>query len=176
MTVRRPGWHFLTDHDGNAKRLAEAGRLPLSLRRAHRAVRARRGNHGADAGRQAWRAICTASASVRAISASRSPKRRKARASLRIEKMLLFCYHYDPQGRRYTSVRHEHHARRRHLDGSDHRVFPLADVPLGATERALARLKEGTRIMEWLRKHYCWSPKARSLPSRSTSCTWPCSG
>ena len=35
-----PGWHFLTDHHGNAKRLAEADRISLPLRRQAAAVRA----------------------------------------------------------------------------------------------------------------------------------------
>ena len=72
-----PGWHFLSDHDGNAKKLAEQIGFNYRYDRTHAAVRARGGDHDADAGRQDGAVSVRRALPVRAICASRLPKLRK---------------------------------------------------------------------------------------------------
>ena len=37
----------------------------------------------------------------------------EGRTTMAVDKILLFCYHYDPQGQRLRAVRVQLHARRR---------------------------------------------------------------
>jgi len=96
-----PGWHFLADHDGNALRLAKQVGVkyrfdPRQEQYAHPAVvmvltpegRMARYLYGIHYRAKDLRfALAEASA---------------GRATMALEKILLFCYHYDPKAGRYV--------------------------------------------------------------------------
>jgi protein SCO1/2 len=96
-----PGWHFLADHEGNALRLAQQVGVkyrfdPRQEQYAHPAVvmiltpegRMARYLYGIHFPARDLRfALAEASA---------------GRATMALEKILLFCYHYDPQAGRYV--------------------------------------------------------------------------
>jgi protein SCO1/2 len=133
-----PGWHFLTDHQGNAKRLAELIGFPLSLRRAleqyaHSAAifvltpdgRISRYLYGARYRARDLRfALAEAS---------------EGRTTMTVEKMLLFCYKYDPGYWILCTVRAEHYAGRRNSHGSADLIVFVADVSQRAQARARGR-------------------------------------
>lgn len=96
-----PGWHFLADHDGNALRLAQEMGVKYRYdarqgQYAHPAVvmiltpegRVSRYLYG----------IHFRPTDLRFALAEAS----EGRSTLTIEKVLLFCYHYDPQAGRYV--------------------------------------------------------------------------
>jgi len=96
-----PGWHFLADHDGNALRLAQQAGVKYRFdarqdQYAHPAVvmvltpegRMARYLYGIRYNPRDVRfALAEASA---------------GRPTMALEKILLFCYHYDPQAGRYV--------------------------------------------------------------------------
>ena len=96
-----PGWHFLADHDGNAQRLARQVGFnykydPRQEQYAHPAAimvltprgRMARYLYGIRYGAKDLRfALAEAS---------------EGRATMALEKILLFCYHYDPKAGRYV--------------------------------------------------------------------------
>jgi protein SCO1/2 len=96
-----PGWHFLADHDGNAQRLAKQVGFnykydPRQEQYAHPAAimvltprgRMARYLYGIRYGAKDLRfALAEAS---------------EGRATMALEKILLFCYHYDPKAGRYV--------------------------------------------------------------------------
>ncbi|HEY2843360.1 MAG TPA: SCO family protein [Bryobacteraceae bacterium] len=96
-----PGWHFLTDHDGNAKRLAEmvGDHYRYDERQeqyAHVAAimiltgegRVSRYLYGVN-----YRPLDTRFALAEAS---------ENRTTMTVEKILLYCYHYDPQAGSYV--------------------------------------------------------------------------
>ena len=57
----------------------------------------------------------------------------EGRITMAVEKILLFCYHYDPERECLRAVCDPNLMRGgRRADGSDSRVFRVADVPRGA--------------------------------------------
>jgi protein SCO1/2 len=96
-----PGWHFLTDKDNNAKKLAEMMGFhyrydPKQEQYAHAAAIM----------------ILTPTGKIsRYLYGIRYPSRDvrfalaeagEGRLTMAVEKLLLFCYHYDPQANRYV--------------------------------------------------------------------------
>jgi protein SCO1/2 len=96
-----PGWHFLTDFAGNAKRLAEqVGFLyhydPRQDQYAHPAAITILTPQG-KVSRYLY-GVRFSTRDVRFALAEASENR----TTMTIEKVLLFCYHYDPQANSYT--------------------------------------------------------------------------
>lgn len=96
-----PGWHFLTDYAGNAKRLADqVGFLyrydPRQDQYAHPAAIMILSPEG-KVSRYLY-GVHFKSRDVRFALAEASENR----TTMTIEKVLLFCYHYDPQANSYT--------------------------------------------------------------------------
>jgi protein SCO1 len=96
-----PGWHFLTDHDGNARRLA--GLVGFKYRYDERQQQYA---HAA-----AIMILTPEGKMARYLYGVRYPPRdvrfalaeaSEGRSTLSIEKILLFCYHYDPQTGSYV--------------------------------------------------------------------------
>ncbi len=96
-----PGWHFLTDYQGNVRRLAEQGGFgytydEASRQYAHQAVimmltpqgRVSRYLYGINFQPRDLRLALTEAA--------------KGRFTLSMDRLLLFCYHYDPAARSYV--------------------------------------------------------------------------
>ena len=96
------GWHFLTDYQGNTKRLADQVGFQLSLGRKDRAVGAHGGNYDADTGRDGSPAICTACSSRSAICVSGLTEASEGKLGTVGDKLLLFCFHYDPEAKGYV--------------------------------------------------------------------------
>ena len=96
-----PGWHFLTDYQGNAKRLAE--QIGYHYRYDQR--------QDQYAHPSAIMILTPAGKIARYLYGVRFRSRdlrfalaeaSEGRMTLTIEKILLFCYHYDPQANRYV--------------------------------------------------------------------------
>ena len=96
-----PGWHFLTDHEGNAKRLAES--IGFHYRYDEKQEQFA---HAAaimvltPEGRMAryLYGIRYKARDLRLALAEAA----EGRGRFTVEKLLLFCYHYDPQSHSYT--------------------------------------------------------------------------
>jgi protein SCO1/2 len=96
-----PGWHFLVDHDGNAKKLAEM--LGFKYRWDERT------NQFAHAGGimvltpegKMARYLYGATFHPRDLRFSLA-EASENRSTMAVQKMLLFCYHYDPQAGGYV--------------------------------------------------------------------------
>ena len=73
-----------------------------------------------------------ASATARATCASHWRKRRKGRSTMALEKILLFCYHYDPKAGAYVWFALNIMRGGGALTVFLIAFFHLADVPLGA--------------------------------------------
>ncbi len=95
------GWHFLTDHDGNAKKLAEQVGFHYTYdeaahQYAHQAAimiltpdgKLSRYLYGIDFRPRDLRLALTEAS--------------QGKSSLSVDRLLLFCYHYDPQARAYV--------------------------------------------------------------------------
>ena len=84
----------------------------------------------------------------------------EGRSTLTIDKILLFCYHYDPQASSYVLFAQNLMTRRRSADGADHWVFLVAlcfgEKRLRAVHHAR---KDGIAPKEWLK----WSGFAESM-------------
>ena len=96
-----PGWHFLTDYAGNAKRLADqVGFLykydPQQNQYAHPSVFTILTPQGVVS--RYFYGVRYNPRDVRFALAEASENR----TGMTIEKVLLFCYHYDPQANSYT--------------------------------------------------------------------------
>ena len=63
------------------------------------------------------------------------------RTTMAVEKILLFCYHYDPQASAYVLFATNFMRVGGALDGFAHRVFPVADDPRGAQTSGCAGRK-----------------------------------
>jgi protein SCO1/2 len=96
-----PGWHFLTDKDGNAKRLAE-------LVGFHYRYDEKQEQY---AHASAIMILTPDGKMSRYLYGIRYPTRdfrfalaeaAEGRLTMAIDKILLFCYHYDPQANRYV--------------------------------------------------------------------------
>lgn len=96
-----PGWHFLTDHGGNVRRLAEQAGFgytydEASRQYAHQAAiimltpegRISRYLYGINFQPRDLRLAITEAA--------------KGKFALSLDRLLLFCYHYDPAARSYV--------------------------------------------------------------------------
>jgi protein SCO1/2 len=96
-----PGWHFLTDYEGHAKQLAESIGFhyrydPQIEQYAHAAAimiltpdgRASRYLYGIKFAARDLRLALTEAA--------------KGKGKFTIDRLLLYCYHYDPKSRSYT--------------------------------------------------------------------------
>jgi protein SCO1/2 len=96
-----PGWHFLTDHDGNAKKLAEL--VGFKYRWDERTQQFA---HAAGImvltpeGKMA-RYLYGASFHPRDLRFSLA-EASENRTTMAVQKILLFCYHYDPQAGGYV--------------------------------------------------------------------------
>jgi len=96
-----PGWHFLTDYKENVKRLAEQAGFRYEYDRAQKQYA-----HAAaimiltPEGKMAryLYGVDFKPRDVRLALAEAS----QGRSSMALEKLLLFCYHYDPQANRYV--------------------------------------------------------------------------
>jgi protein SCO1/2 len=96
-----PGWHFLADHDGNALKLAKQVGVkyrydPRSEQYAHPAVVMVLTPEGHMA--RYLYGIRYRASDVRFALAEAS----EGRTTMALEKILLFCYHYDPKAGRYV--------------------------------------------------------------------------
>jgi protein SCO1/2 len=96
-----PGWHFLTDHGDNAKKLSELMGFhyrydPLSKQFAHPAAVMILTPQGSIA--RYLYGVRYKARDVRFALAEASENR----ASMAVEKMLLLCYQYDPQANSYV--------------------------------------------------------------------------
>jgi len=96
-----PGWHFLTDHEGNAKRLAESVGFHYRYDEAQQQYA-----HAAAImvltpdGKMA-RYLYGIRFSARDIRLALT-EAAEGKGKFTIDRLLLFCYHYDPQSRSYT--------------------------------------------------------------------------
>jgi protein SCO1/2 len=96
-----PGWHFLVDHDGNAKRLAEMAGFhyrydPRIEQYAHPAAIMVLTPEGRMA--RYLYGVRYSPRDLRFALAEAS----EGRTTMAIEKILLFCYHYDPKSGAYV--------------------------------------------------------------------------
>jgi len=96
-----PGWHFLADHDGNAKRLAELVGFKYRFDE-----RQQQFAHAA-----AIMVLTPEGKMARYLYGVRFPTRdlrfalaeaSEGRATMAIQKILLYCYHYDPKAGGYV--------------------------------------------------------------------------
>jgi cytochrome oxidase Cu insertion factor (SCO1/SenC/PrrC family) len=137
-----PGWHFLADYHGNAKKLAEEIGISLSLRCQAAAVRAHLGHHGADAGGQTgavsvWHPVPLARLALRADGGRRGPQHRHHRQ----DSAVVLSLRSD--GQRVRVVRVERDAGGRSFNGTHNGIFPVALIPRGAPPRRRASGKDG---------------------------------
>jgi protein SCO1/2 len=96
-----PGWHFLVDHDGNAKKLAEMAGFhyrydPRIEQYAHPAAIMVLTPEGRMA--RYLYGVRYSPRDLRFALAEAS----EGRSTMAIEKILLFCYHYDPKSGAYV--------------------------------------------------------------------------
>jgi protein SCO1/2 len=96
-----PGWHFLVDHDGNAKKLAEMAGFhyrydPRIEQYAHAAAIMVLTPEGRMA--RYLYGVRFSPRDLRFALAEAS----EGRSTMAIEKILLFCYHYDPKAGAYV--------------------------------------------------------------------------
>jgi protein SCO1/2 len=96
-----PGWHFLVDHDGNAKKLAEMAGFhyrydPRIEQYAHAAAIMVLTPEGRMA--RYLYGVRYSPRDLRFALAEAS----EGRSTMAIEKILLFCYHYDPKSGAYV--------------------------------------------------------------------------
>jgi protein SCO1/2 len=96
-----PGWHFLTDYAGNSKRLADQVGFhyrydPRQDQYAHAAAIAILSPQG-----KLSRYLYGIHFPVRDMRFALA-EASENRTGMTIEKVLLFCYHYDPQANSYT--------------------------------------------------------------------------
>jgi protein SCO1 len=101
LTAKNIGWHFLTDKDNNAKKLAE-------LVGYHYRYDKRQEQY---AHASAIMILTPEGKLARYLYGIRYPSRdmrfalaeaSEGRFTMAVEKLLLFCYHYDPQANRYV--------------------------------------------------------------------------
>lgn len=96
-----PGWHFLVDHDGHAKRLAESigfhYRYDDKLEQYAHAAAIMMLTPDGKMARYLY-GVRFKSRDIRLALTEAA----EGKGKFSIDKLLLFCYHYDPQARSYT--------------------------------------------------------------------------
>jgi len=96
-----PGWHFLSDHEGHAKRLAEAigfhYRYDQRIEQYAHAAAIMVATPEGKMARYLY-GVKFRSRDLRLALTEAS----EGKGKFTIEKLLLFCYHYDPQSRSYA--------------------------------------------------------------------------
>ena len=124
-----PGWHFLTDYHGNAKRLAEEIGFHYRYDAKQQQFAHTSADHDADAGRQAGAVslrhpLPLAGSAFRADGGVRRPRHRRPST-----KFCCGAITTIRTANAYVLFASERDEGRRSLDGADHGIFPVAPVP-----------------------------------------------